>query len=514
MGTHKAYFECQIRLGREPVDHGFVAGEGWIGRDFRVVILPNTSDPGRRRGRDSVRRTYIGSVLLALGLLLIGIRYGGRFKKSSGKTTALIVHRARAVSAPLTATLEGLGVPAESISEPSAAVERMRALAFGALVLDDSLPNGGSLEVFGSLDDLGENRPTVVMITVPRATLAEAQKHTPDRLEYVATPESESDTERLALRVRSRLMNGTLAEDFDVTPQPTEDHPGLSVPVPEDFPVRSTRQTRVGSAVLALGLILLGAWYVFGTGAPSVNSRDQQARLVPTAQIEAQRPMAVPTSLSASTPVTTSAQADPSPTATRTQRAVRPASMSRQSNDARVEAPTPTVHPASTPPSTNTPVSRSAVNQRVVADPVRFVVDTPAIKVNAPVEYVGLTAERAMEVPKGWWNVGWYERGPKPGEQGNAVIAGHLDSESGPAVFWQLDKIRVGDEVRVVDVQGSTIRFRVREIQVYYNEDAPLAKIFGHTDGAHLNLITCDGFFDRNAGIYDRRLVVYTDRVG
>ncbi len=274
------------------------------------------------------------------------------------------------------------------------------------------------------------------------------------------------------------------------------------------------RRTRAGPALLALGLILLGAWYVLGTGAPSVNSRDQQARLVPTAQIEAQRPMAVPTSLPASTPVTTRMQADPAPTATRTQRAVRPASILRQSNGAHAGAPTPTARPANTPRSTNTPVSGSAGDQRIVADPVRFVIDTPAIRVDAPVEYVGLTAERAMEAPKGWWNVGWYERGPKPGEQGNAVIAGHLDSESGPAVFWQLDKIRVGDEVRVVDVQGSTIRFRVREIQVYYNEDAPLTKIFGRSDGAHLNLITCDGYFDPDAGIYDRRLVVYTNRVG
>ncbi len=274
-----------------------------------------------------------------------------------------------------------------------------------------------------------------------------------------------------------------------------------------------TRQTHPGSAVLVLGLILLGSWYVLGCGARNVDSRGQQAHFVPTAQIEAQRPTAVSTSLLIRTPVTTSVQADSTPTARSTQRVVRPASISRRSKDARAGAPTPTARPANTPRSTNTPATGSTGNQRIAADPARFVIDTPAIKVNAPVEYVGLTAERAMEAPKGWWNVGWYERGAKPGEQGNAVIAGHLDSDSGPAVFWQLDKIRVGDEVRVVDVQGSTIRFRVREIQVYYNEDAPLTKIFGSSDGAHLNLITCDGFFDQNAGIYDRRLVVYTDRV-
>ncbi len=170
----------------------------------------------------------------------------------------LIVHQSRDVSAPLATTLEGLGVPSETISEPATATERMRAMTFGALVLDDALPKGGSLEVFGSLDDLGENRPIIVMVTVPRAALAEARKHTPDRMEYVATPESESDTERLALRVRSRLMNATVAAEFGTTPPRTESRAGLSAV----FAGVGQQGTRPYVAIAAVLVILLGLLFL------------------------------------------------------------------------------------------------------------------------------------------------------------------------------------------------------------------------------------------------------------
>ncbi|MDP9351222.1 MAG: class F sortase, partial [Chloroflexota bacterium] len=138
---------------------------------------------------------------------------------------------------------------------------------------------------------------------------------------------------------------------------------------------------------------------------------------------------------------------------------------------------------------------------------------TNGVQVDAPVEYVGKTATGAMAAPEGWWNVGWYRLGPAPGEMGNAVLAGHLDSESGPAVFWRLRELQVGDTVSVVDDRGNTIRFVVRRMQVYYNDNAPIREIFGAADGAYLNLITCDGYFDPDARIYDRRLVVFSERI-
>lgn len=145
--------------------------------------------------------------------------------------------------------------------------------------------------------------------------------------------------------------------------------------------------------------------------------------------------------------------------------------------------------------------------------PVRLIINTEAVRVNAPIEYVGLTRDNAMEAPKGWWNGGWYRLGPRPGQPGNAVIAGHLDSDTGPAVFWDLGKMNTGDVVTVVDDRGQNIRFRVTRKSVYYADSAPLEQIFGPSQRSHLNLITCDGYFNPSAGVYDRRLIVFTDRI-
>lgn len=133
------------------------------------------------------------------------------------------------------------------------------------------------------------------------------------------------------------------------------------------------------------------------------------------------------------------------------------------------------------------------------------------IGVDAQVESVGLAADGAMDVPKNYDNVAWYNLGAKPGALGNAVIDGHVDSKTGPAVFWDLRKLRPGDEVLVLGSDGVERRFVVTALQVYKRDAAPLERIFGAAPGVHLNLITCDGVFDRTRKEYDSNLIVYTD---
>ncbi len=166
--------------------------------------------------------------------------------------------------------------------------------------------------------------------------------------------------------------------------------------------------------------------------------------------------------------------------------------------------PTPTPLPTATPPPTPTPVPRTGV-------PVRLRI--PTIKVDAPVEHVGLTQDGAMDVPKDYDNTAWYMLGPRPGEQGNAAIAGHVDSKTGKAVFWDLTKLKAGDEVFVVGDDGVERRFRVTATEGYKRADAPLNRIFGPATGQHLNLITCDvdSGFDRRRGEYGGNIVVYTE---
>ncbi|RME43542.1 MAG: class F sortase [Chloroflexi bacterium] len=140
--------------------------------------------------------------------------------------------------------------------------------------------------------------------------------------------------------------------------------------------------------------------------------------------------------------------------------------------------------------------------------PVRL--EIPAIGVDALIEHVGLTEDLAMDVPKKVEDVAWYELGYRPGERGNAVIAGHLDTAKGkPAVFWDLESLKPGDEIFVRSLDGVRRRFIVDYHTRYPYNDAPVQQIFGPSEVPQLVLITCKGTWDRVNRNYSHRVVVY-----
>ncbi len=143
-----------------------------------------------------------------------------------------------------------------------------------------------------------------------------------------------------------------------------------------------------------------------------------------------------------------------------------------------------------------------------IAAPVRLQI--PMIGLDADIEAVGQTESGQMDVPTNFQNVAWYEPGTTPGEQGNAVISGHLDDPKGPAVFWKLRKLKINDQIIVTDAAGSKHTFAVIGKESYADDTAPLDKIFGFDLERDLNLITCDGVWNRKAHQYTQRLVVYT----
>lgn len=146
------------------------------------------------------------------------------------------------------------------------------------------------------------------------------------------------------------------------------------------------------------------------------------------------------------------------------------------------------------------------------AAPVRLII--PALGLDAPVVDVGQTPIGTMEVPAHPQETGWFKLGVRPGETGNAVLAGHLDTVSGrPAVFWSLHTLKAGDEVRIIDARGNLLRFRVTGSETYDHDKAPLEEIFGTHDASRLNLITCNGAWDGTKQLYDKRLVVFTERI-
>lgn len=137
----------------------------------------------------------------------------------------------------------------------------------------------------------------------------------------------------------------------------------------------------------------------------------------------------------------------------------------------------------------------------------------PKIRVDSLIENVGLTRNGEVGVPKGIANAGWFNAGPRPGEVGSAIIDGHYGWKYGrPALFNNLQKLRVGDKIYVKDKKNMSISFVVRALRSYGKNDDATA-VFSANDGkSHLNLITCEGIWDKATKTYSKRLVVFTDK--
>lgn len=135
-------------------------------------------------------------------------------------------------------------------------------------------------------------------------------------------------------------------------------------------------------------------------------------------------------------------------------------------------------------------------------------IEIPAIDVDVQSMNVNLTADE-VEVPD-FGLAGWWVQTRKPGEIGPAVIGGHVDSKSGPDVFFRLKELRPGDEVTVYDEAGESRTFTVNDEPLQINKYERPAGVFGFGEGRpELRLITCGGEFDPSIGSYDDNIVVF-----
>lgn len=137
----------------------------------------------------------------------------------------------------------------------------------------------------------------------------------------------------------------------------------------------------------------------------------------------------------------------------------------------------------------------------------------PAIGVEESVfESLHLMPSGELAAPVDFDRIGWYAEGAVPGEPGPAVIAGHVDSKVGPAVFYRLRDLRAGDEITVHRSDGELITFRVDGVRRYPKAEFATAEVYGPVPGAALRLITCGGSFDRSARSYRDNIVVFASR--
>jgi sortase A len=135
-------------------------------------------------------------------------------------------------------------------------------------------------------------------------------------------------------------------------------------------------------------------------------------------------------------------------------------------------------------------------------------IEVPSIDAKAEIEATGILENGEMGVPEDVNEVGWFEPGFKVGAKGHAVLAGHVDSLTGPAIFYDLKKMKIGEKIIITDADGREMVFEVTEIASYETDEAPIEEIFGNSGRRMINLITCTGDFNRKIGSHEERLVV------
>jgi LPXTG-site transpeptidase (sortase) family protein len=145
--------------------------------------------------------------------------------------------------------------------------------------------------------------------------------------------------------------------------------------------------------------------------------------------------------------------------------------------------------------------------------PARLVI--PAIGVDAKIQQIGMSWSGVnIGVPTNFTDVGWFKYGTLPGAPGTAIIDGHLDGKYVPqAVFFNLQNLKAGDEVDVMDASNTALEFQVVASKIY-NYDATTTDIFaGNASTSQLILITCAGSWLPNQKLYNQRIVVFTELV-
>ena len=159
------------------------------------------------------------------------------------------------------------------------------------------------------------------------------------------------------------------------------------------------------------------------------------------------------------------------------------------------------------PPDTELPPAA-----RPLGDALPQRIDIPDLGVRAPVVPRGLDRQGAIDPPSFDQadTVGWYAGGARPGAAGAALMVGHVDTETRPAVFYKLSSLRSGETVRVIRDDGRVAEFTVDDVQVQNRDRFDARQAYGqHRPGrAELRLITCGGTFDQDSGSYTANVIV------
>jgi hypothetical protein len=167
----------------------------------------------------------------------------------------------------------------------------------------------------------------------------------------------------------------------------------------------------------------------------------------------------------------------------------------------RVAPAKPVLAPVGRP---QTPVPQTSAH---VSAPASLTI--PSIGVRTRLVRLGITRSGALQVPASTTVAGWYTRSPPPGAVGSSVIVGHIDSLTGPGIFYRLPLLRPRNLIYVRQKDGRLAVFRVNSVHQYTKRGFPTVRVYGPVPTPQLRLITCGGTFDVQTGHYLSNIVVY-----
>jgi sortase A len=143
----------------------------------------------------------------------------------------------------------------------------------------------------------------------------------------------------------------------------------------------------------------------------------------------------------------------------------------------------------------------------IYIQPAKLIIQS--LGINAEIEPVGIAQDGSLDTPKISKNVGWYEEGTMPGQEGNLILNAHYDDNYGrPAAFWQLKNIKLDDTVVVLDAYGRKHEYKVISYDLIDINDPDRLNVFKSDESAKITLITCGGVWISGKATYDKRLVI------
>ncbi|MCX4789140.1 MULTISPECIES: class F sortase [unclassified Streptomyces] len=163
-------------------------------------------------------------------------------------------------------------------------------------------------------------------------------------------------------------------------------------------------------------------------------------------------------------------------------------------------------HAAPRPVTPSAPAVGPAMSRSV---PTRLQI--PSLAVKAPFTDLSIGADGQLNPPPPNDSnlVGWFKGGVTPGERGAAIVAGHVDTTTGPAVFLQLQFLKPGSTVDITRADGSVATFKVDAVETFSKAKFPNKRVYSDTPSAQLRLITCGGPYNRKAKHYEDNVVAF-----